>query len=86
MSISLKDHRFNRMNDCALTLLHHLDDIDAYLEKYQSVINGISILDRTFVEMDILKPIFNAIALIGIHVSRPFHSLIMDVDTTYSRL
>ena len=86
MSLSLKDHRFNRMNDCALTVLYHLDDIDAYLEKYQSVINGISILDRTFVDMDILKPIFNAIALIGIHVSRPFQSLIMTTDTTYSKL
>jgi len=86
MSISLKDHRFNRLNDCALTLLYHLDDIAAYLEKYQSVINGISILDRTFVDMDILKPIFNAIALIGIHVSRPFHNMIMDLETNYSTL
>ena len=68
MSLSLKDHRFNRMNDCALTVLYHLDDIDAYLEKYQSVINGISILDRTFVDMNILKPIFNAIALVGIQL------------------
>lgn len=74
MSIYLKDHRFNRLTDFALTLLYHLDDIAAYLEKYQSIINDISILDRTFVDMDILNPIFNAIALVGIHVSRPFQS------------
>ena len=86
LSISLKDHRFNRLNDCALTVLYHLDDISAYLEKYEGVSNSISILDRTFVDMDILKPIFNAIALFGIHVSRPFHMYIMDKNTNYSSL
>ena len=82
----MKDHRFNRLNDCALMLIYHLDDIAAYLDKYQSVVNGVSILDRTFADMDVLKPIFNAIALIGIHVTRPFHKLIMDRNTTYTLL
>ena len=41
ISLSLKDHRFNHLNDCALTLLHHLDDISLYLNEYQSVSNAI---------------------------------------------
>ena len=84
-SISLKDHRFNKLNDGALTLLYHLDDIAAYLDKHQSVVNGISVLDRTFIDMEILKLIFSAIALglVGIHISRPFHALIMNSGTTY---
>ena len=65
MSLSLKDHRFNRLGDCALALLYHLDDIAAYLEKFSSIVNGITVLDRSFVDMEILKPIFAAIALLG---------------------
>ena len=55
MSISLKDHRFNRLSDCCLSLVYHLNDITKFLEKFQNVNNGIAILDRCFVEMDILK-------------------------------
>ena len=50
-AISLKDHRFNRLNDCALSLIYHLDDIANYLEQYTNIINGISILDRSFIEI-----------------------------------
>ena len=64
-SLSLKDHRFNRLQDCSLSLLFHLDDIDAYLSKFSSITNGIRILDRSFIEMEILKPIFASIALLG---------------------
>ena len=64
MSISLKDHRFNRLNDCALSVLYHLDDIDSYLETFTSITNGIAILDRGFLDIEILKPIFTAIALL----------------------
>ena len=86
MLISLKDHRFNRLNDCCLTILYHLDDIASYLEKFNNITNGIAILDRGFVEMEILKPIFAAIALLGVHVTRPFHKLLMDPSTDYSQL
>ena len=34
-SLSLKDHRFNRLSECALNLLYHLDDIGDYLEKFK---------------------------------------------------
>ena len=66
MSLSLKDHRFNRLGDCAMTLLYHLEDIASYLEKFSNIVNGITVLDRSFVEMEILKPIFAAIGLLGI--------------------
>ena len=35
MSIPLKDHIFNRLNDSALTILYHIDDIHSYLETLQ---------------------------------------------------
>ena len=54
MSISLKDHRFNQLQDCALTILYHLDNIAENLSKFQKISNGISIMDRSFAEMGIL--------------------------------
>ena len=72
MSLSLKDHRFNRMQDCALFLLYHLDDIGEYITKFSSISNGITVLDRSFVEMEVLKPIFAAISLLGEkHIKSP---------------
>ena len=85
-SLSLKDHRFNRLGDCCLSLVHHIDDIARYLEKFDNIINGITILDRSFVDMEILKPIFASIALLGVHITRPFHTLLMDADTNYTTL
>jgi hypothetical protein len=86
MAISMKDHRFNRAGDCAMSLLYHLDDIALYLEKYRAVLNDIAILDRGFLEMDVLKPIYTAVALMGLHVSRPFHQFIIDPSTNYTAL
>ena len=62
MSLSLKDHRFNQMQDCALTLLY---DIGEYLTKFSNISNGITLLDRSFVEMEVLNPIFATISLLG---------------------
>ena len=85
-SISLKDHRFNQLNDFCLTVLYHLDDIARYLEKNSSITNSISILDRSFIDVEILKPILAAISLLGIHILRLFHKLVMDPSTNYSTL
>ena len=86
-AISLKDHRFNRLNDCCLVILYHFDDISEYLTKFENVTNNMAILDRSFVEMgEVLKPIFIATALLGHHILRPFQGLLVDVDTTYETL
>ena len=85
-SLSLKDHRFNRVFDCCINILHHLDDIKLYLETYSNILNGVAILDRTFLDMEMLKPIFCSAALIGIHITRPFLSLLLDTETTYDTL
>ena len=86
MSISLKDHRFNRLMDCSLSILYHFDDIASYLDKFTSINNGITVLDRSFLDMDILKPIFTAISLLGLHITRPFHTLVICKETNYSTL
>ena len=38
-------------------------------------------LDHGFTELEVLKPIFTAIALLGFHITHPFHTLLMDDAT-----
>ena len=83
---SEKDHRFNRLFECCCSLVYYFEDITSYLETYQSVINGITILDRSFTDMPLLKVIFAATSLIGIHLSGPFYALIKSTATNYSTL
>ena len=85
-SFCLKDHRFNRLFDCALTVLYHLDDIRQFLDKFGNIINDITILDCSFYDMELFKPLFCATALIGIHIGQPFLSLLLDTETNYDTL
>ena len=86
-TIELKDHRFNRLNYCCLVLLYHIDDIAKYLMKDEQITNNMAILDRSIVNMtEVLKPLYAATALLGVHIMRPFQQLIIDVDTTYDTL
>ena len=85
-SISVKDHRFNRIFDCCIHILYHVDDIKLYLDTFQNILNGIAILDRTFLDMGLLKPIFCARALVEMHFTRPFLSLLLDTECNYETL
>ena len=49
-----------------------MDNIKSYLEKFSSVANGLSIIDRLFLDMEVLKPLFSVTSLIGIHVTGPY--------------
>ena len=86
MSISLKDHRFKRLNGCALTILYHIDDIYSYLETFTTITNGAALLDHGFMELEVLKPIFTSIALLGFHITCPFHTFLIDDTTVCSTL
>ena len=85
-SLSYKDHRFNRMFDCCAALLYHMDDIKLYLEQFQNIINGISILNRGFLDMELLKPILGATVLMGIHITGPLLNILKDPKTKHSDL
>ena len=66
--------------------MHHLNDIADYLNANSTIINNVAILDRSFSEMEFLKPIYGAIAFLRLHITRPFHTLLIDPSTTYSTL
>ena len=69
-----------------MAALYHIDDIAAYLEEYKHIINGITILDRSFVEMEVLNLIYTAISMLGIHVLKPFHELLIHPETNCTTL
>ena len=58
--------------------------IKNYLDQNQHVINAISIIDRGILDMEILKPIFCATALMGMHITGPLMAILLDTDTKYS--
>ena len=70
-SLSLKDHRFNCIFECYYSLAHYVDAIKFYLEKFSSVVNGLSIIDRSFLDMEVLNPFLCATSLIGIDITGP---------------
>ena len=63
-----------------------MDDIKPYLEKLSSVFNGLSTIDRSFLNMEILKFFVCAATLIGIHITGPYQFLLIKVDTSYDTL
>ena len=79
-SLPLKDNQFNRINDCTLIVLYHMDDIANHLDQFSNLINSITIFDHVFLEMEVLKPIYAATSLVGLHIIKPFHNLILIED------
>ena len=53
---------------------------------YEHIINGITILDCSFVEMEVLKPIYMVISMLGIQILKPFHELLIHPETNYPTL
>ena len=41
--------------DCCANILYHLDNIRLYLDTYSNILNGIAILDRRFLDMEMLE-------------------------------
>jgi len=85
-SLSLKDHRFNRLFDCCIRVLHHIDDIKDYLDTFSDIMNTVAILDRSFLDMELLKPILCAVSLINIHITGPYFRVLTSKDTNYDTL
>ena len=44
------------------------------------------ILDRSFVEMEVLKPIYRAISMLSIHILKPFHELLIQPEKNFTTL
>ena len=63
-----------------------MDDIKSYLEKFSSVFNGLSTIDCSFLNMEVLKFFVCATSLIGIHITGPYQFLLINVDTRYDTL
>ena len=70
---------------CAISL-YHVDDVASFLQKYEHVTNQLACIVRCFLDLDFLKVMYCAGALIGLHLVEPFLSLTMAADTTYTKI
>jgi len=85
-SVSLKDERFNRLTLTCAIVLYHLDDVTSFLEKFKHVTNQLACIVRCFIDLDFLKVLYCAGALVGLHIVEPFLSLTTSSSTTYAKL
>jgi len=85
-SVSLKDERFNRLTLICAISLYHDEDIASFLTKYEHVTNQLACIVRCFLDMDFLKAMYCAGALIGLHIVEPYLPLTISTETTYSKL
>ena len=63
-----------------------MHDIKSYFEKFSSVLNGLSIIDRSSLDMEVLKKNLSATSLTGVHITSPYQYLLINVDTSYDSL
>ena len=63
-----------------------MHDIKSYLEKFSSVLSRLSIIDRSFLDMEVLKKKLSTTSLIGVHITGPYQYLLINVDTSYDSL
>ena len=63
-----------------------MDETKSYLEKFSSVFNGLSTIDRSFLNMKVLNFFVFATSLIGIHITGPYQFLLINADTRYDTL
>ena len=63
-----------------------MDDIKSYLEKLNSVFNGLSTIDCSILNMEVLKFFDCETSLIEIHITGPYQFLLINVDIRYDTL
>ena len=57
--------------------------IKSYLKKFSYVVNELRIIDASFLDTEVLNPLFCATSLIGIHVTGPYQYLMINMNTSY---
>ena len=85
-SVSLRHERFNRLTLICAISLYHLEDVASFLQKYEHVTNQLACIVRCFLDLDFLKVMYCAGALLGLHLIEPYLSLTMSAEATYSKI
>ena len=81
-----QDERFNRLTITCAIVLYHIDDVESFLERFEHVTNQLACIVRCFLDLEFLKVLYCAGALIGLHLVEPFLSLTTSSTMTYSKL
>ena len=83
---ALKKERFNRFVYLSAVVLHHQDQVQEFLSKYDTITNTLACIVRAFEECEFLSVLLTATALLGIHLVEPFLSVTYFETPDYEHL
>ena len=83
---ALKKERFNRFVYLSAVVLHHQDQVQEFLSKYDTITNTLACIVRAFEECEFLSVLLTATALLGIHLVEPFLSVTYFETLDYEHL
>ena len=72
---ALKKERFNRFVYMSAVMLHHQDQVQEFLARYDTITNTLACIVRAFEDCEFLSVLLTATALLGIHLVEPYLSV-----------
>ena len=72
---ALKKERFNRFVYMSVVVLHHQDEVQEFLAKFDTITNTLACIVRAFEECEFLTVLLTATAILGIHLVEPYLSV-----------
>ena len=81
-----RTERFNRYVYCCLAALHHSEDLEDYLLKYDTVTNTLACIIRAFESCTFFKIFSTAVAIMGVHLIQPFLQITYYNPLNYAEL
>ena len=83
---ALRKERFNRFVYLAAVVLHHQEQVQEFLQKYDTVTNTLACIVRAFAECEFLSVLLTVTALIGIQLVEPYLSVTYFDPVDYEEL
>lgn len=83
---ALKKERFNRFVFMSAVVLHHQDQVQEFLAKFDTITNTLACIVRAFEECEFLTILLTATAILGIHLVEPYLSVTYFDTPNYENL
>ena len=83
---ALKKERFNRFVYMSAVVLHHQDEVQEFLAKFDTITNTLACIVRAFEECEFLTVLLTATAILGIHLVEPYLSVTYFDTPNYENL
>ena len=81
-----KDQRFVCLSRAAAVVLFILPWVDLFLQKRLNITNRLACIDRGFLNIEYLIPVFTVFAAVGIQLIEPFYCKTISTEATLTLL